>query len=98
TVTAEGISSGVVTHWKSRSSLTWDTGPWSTTLVNNWQSGYHDALSDVFGTARDVGSYVTWDLNLTYTGIKNIVISTGVDNLLDTDPPYTNVGSTAVFQ
>lgn len=91
-------ATGVVTHWKSRSSLTWDTGPWSTTLVNNWQSGYHDALSNIFGMPRDVSSYVTWDLNLVYTGFKNIVINTGINNLLDTDPPYTNEGSVKEIQ
>lgn len=98
TIAAEGIGTGVVTHWKSRSTLTWDTGPWSTTLANNWQSGYHDALSNFFQLPRDVSSYVTWDLNLTYTGFKNVVISTGIDNLLDRDPPYTNIAPINTLQ
>ena len=35
-------------------------------------------------------AYSLWDLQAAYYGFKNIKISAGVQNLLDTKPPFSN--------
>ncbi len=39
---------------------------------------------------QPVGSINTWDLALTWTGVKNAVITAGVTNLFNQDPPFSN--------
>jgi iron complex outermembrane receptor protein len=92
---------GVIPRWKHYASVNWQAGSFSTTLANNYQTGY----TDLFGTfedgstpARRVGAYSTWDLQTTYSAIRNLTLSVGVRNLFDKDPPYTNVGGQLVFQ
>ena len=33
---------GVIPRWKSYAAVTWDSGPWSATLANTYQSSYRD--------------------------------------------------------
>lgn len=47
---------------------------------------------------RHVGSYETYDLQGAYTGIKNLKLTLGIENVLDRDPPYTNAGGQNFFQ
>ncbi|MGA2552540.1 MAG: TonB-dependent receptor [Burkholderiaceae bacterium] len=95
-IPAISTTGGIIARWRSNEALTWDHGPWSATLSNSWQSSYNDFPSNVTGTPRRVSSYSIFNLEGSYSGIKNVVIRAGINNLLDTDPPYTN--STQAFQ
>ena len=79
-------------RWKHQASFTYSTGPWSGTLTQGFTAGYKDEVpvgTVPAGFNPDVKSYTLYDLSLTYTGIKNLTVTGGVKNLLDTDPPFT---------
>jgi iron complex outermembrane receptor protein len=80
---------------KFTTSLTWDGGPWTSTLTGTFKSGYKDQdLRDratLPATANtDVDSYTTFGLSATYKGFKNGTITVGIRNLLDVKPPFTH--------
>jgi iron complex outermembrane receptor protein len=81
---------GVVPRWKHYASLTWDRGPWSATVANTFQSSYTDVNTDLDGNLREVGSMSLFDLQGSWSGIKNLTLTLGVKNVLDTNPPATN--------
>jgi iron complex outermembrane receptor protein len=43
---------------------------------------------------RRVGTLSLWDLSGTYKGFKNWTMTLGVQNLFDTNPPFTNQQTT----
>ena len=92
---------GVSPRWKSYQSVNWDNGPWSVTVGNSYQSSYTDAqcdFSDVTndpncpdgGAQRTVSSMSLWDAQVTWKGIRNLQLTLGAKNLLDTNPPKSN--------
>ena len=85
---------GVVARWKHYASLTLDSGPWSGTLGNTFQTGYVDVNPDIDGNPRRVSAMSLWDIQGSYKGIKNLTLTLGVKNLLDTNPPATNQATT----
>jgi iron complex outermembrane receptor protein len=93
---ALNASGGVVVRWKHNASVTWENGPYGVSLLQNYQKGYTDALASQAArtsTPRKVDAYQTFDLQLTYAGIKSTKLALGVKNLFDRDPPYTNLTS-----
>ena len=89
------IGIGVVLRWRHTLAATWETGPWSVTLSENYQVGYQDtrtALQPASVTPRTVERYETFDLQGSYRGFKQLKLSAGVKNLFDRNPPYTNYG------
>jgi iron complex outermembrane receptor protein len=73
-------------------------------VAQNFQAGYEDLVGNFADdTAPDfvqpeVGSYMTYDLQVAFNGIRNLTPSIGVKNVLDKDPPYSNVGARNYFQ
>jgi iron complex outermembrane receptor protein len=59
--------------------------------VSRTKSGYVDQ-----DPSNNVGSYNTVDAYATWAAAKNLSVTFGATNLLDTDPPYSNQGE--VFQ
>jgi iron complex outermembrane receptor protein len=62
-------------------------------LSNRFFSGY----TDEFGTGptqsgpkRQVGAYSTWNTYVSYRPIKSLTALFGVQNLFNTNPPFTN--------
>ena len=84
---------GVSPRWKSYQAVNWDYGPWSATLGNSYQSSYTDQSTDLNGDERTVSSMSLWDMQVTWKGMKNLSLTLGAKNLLDTDPPHTNQGN-----
>ncbi len=87
---------GVALRWRHTASATWEGGPWSATLGQNYQPGYQDlrtSLQAATVTPRLVGAYKTYDLQGSYSGFKSVKLAAGVKNLFDKDPPYTNYGA-----
>ena len=91
------VVTGVIPRWKHYVSLTWDQGPWSATLANTYQTSYIDQQTDLNGNLRRVGSLSLWDLQGSYTGLRNWKFSLGVKNLFDRDPPVSNQQSTFIL-
>ena len=93
------ISGGaVIPRWKHIASITWGYGPWSTTVIQNFQTAYADVLSAFTGEPRRVGVYETFDLQGSYSGIKGFTFTAGIKNVFDRDPPYSNLGGQRPFQ
>ena len=79
-------------RWKHRATVGYSQGPWSGSVSQAYTAGYKDEVpSGVVpaGFAAEVKSHTTYDLALTYTGIKNFTLTGGVKNLFNTDPPFT---------
>ncbi|WP_373997046.1 TonB-dependent receptor [Duganella vulcania] len=82
-------------RWKHNASITLSRGDWSGMLIQNYSSGYKDQLPDAGkappppGFNPDVKAYTKYDLSASYTGFKNLTITLGIQNLLDTNPPFT---------
>ena len=78
---------GVVLRYKQYLSGTWTQGDWSTTLANRYATGYY-AGWDFEGTPTRMPSLSLWDLQVSYTGIKNAVITLGGRNIFDKQPSF----------
>ncbi|MBI3714744.1 MAG: TonB-dependent receptor [Betaproteobacteria bacterium] len=91
-----GSLPGVVLRWRHTFSTTYERGPWSATVSQNFQVQYDDvrtALQPATVTPRKVAPYETYDLQASYTGFKSLRLTFGIKNVLDRDPPYANLGS-----
>ena len=83
-------------RWKHSAFLTGTRGPWTTTVSQVFRSGYNNqVLPGVAAGAitptdlqPKVDNYTTYNLALTYTGIKNLRVTGLVKNLFDRDPPF----------
>ncbi len=73
-----------VLRWKHTITGTWNYNAWSATLSQRYKSGYVDQ-----GGARDVGSYTVYDASVSWSGIKDLSLTLGVNNLFNQDPPTT---------
>lgn len=79
-------------RWKHQLSFTYNQGNWSGTLTQGYTAGYMDEKPTGVvpaGFNPEVKSYTVYDLSGTYSGIKNLTLTGGIKNLLDTDPPFT---------
>jgi iron complex outermembrane receptor protein len=90
------LTSGVVPRYKQYAAVTWERGPWSATVGNTYQASYVDVNTDPDGNPRRVGSMSLWDVQGSYRGWKNLTLTLGAKNVLDTNPPLTN--QTTTFQ
>lgn len=84
-------------RWKHSAWVTYQRGDWSATLSQTFRSGYKDqvlpgvatgAVTPVDWKAK-VDSYTTYNISASYSGIKNLTLTAGIKNLLDTDPPFS---------
>ena len=84
-------------RWKHSLTGTYTRGDWTTSLTQLYRSGYVDnVLPGVAngsivpsGWTPDVAAYVLYNASVTYTGIKNLNLTAGIKNLLNTDPPFS---------
>ncbi len=101
---ANPSNGGVVPRWKHYLSVNWARGDWNFATAQSYQRGYRDLPGTLENPSapgfqpRRVGSYLTYDVQGSYTGIKNLALTLGVRNLFDRDPPYTNAGGQTSFQ
>lgn len=80
----------VTPKWRHRLSADWDIGNWSATVANTFQLHHEDQQLDPKGNRPTVDSYSLWDLQAGYYGFKDIKLSIGVLNVLNTKPPFSN--------
>ena len=89
------LNIGVIVRWRHLLSATYERGPWTAVLAQNFQASYSDLRTSLQAASvptRTVGAYETYDAQLTYAGIKSMRLTLGVKNVMDRDPPYTNYG------
>jgi len=79
-------------RWKHTASFVYSTGPWSTSLYQQYTDSYKDERP-VGVVPQDfsakVKSYVVYHLSVNYTGFKNLTLTGGIKNLFNEDPPFT---------
>jgi iron complex outermembrane recepter protein len=80
-----------VFRWQHVVTANWSSGPWAATVVQRLKSGYTD--QDGVNT---VDRYYLFDTSVTWSGIKNLTVTAGVNNIFDTNPPLT--GQVTTFQ
>jgi iron complex outermembrane receptor protein len=78
------VTAGPIVRLKQNLTLDWESGPWAAGVHYYWQSGYQD-----YDKVSDVNSYELWDLQALFKGIKNLILTAGVRNLSDKEPPVT---------
>ena len=83
---------GAITRWRHVLAVNFRNGPWSATLSQNFVAGYHDDPSA--DLQRRVGNNETYDLQGSWSGVKNLTLTLGVRNILDRDPPQSNQNQT----
>jgi iron complex outermembrane receptor protein len=76
-------------RWKHTASVTWKTGKLSTTLSQRFNTGLTDLTPRAGSTMTKVDSYSQFNLNVRYTGISNMTLSAGVNNITKEWPPIT---------
>lgn len=73
-----------VFRWQHVLTANWSFGPWGATLANRFKSHYKDQDPQF-----TVGSYTLWDGSVAWTGVKNLTVVAGVNNLFDKQPPQS---------
>ncbi|MBL8334219.1 MAG: TonB-dependent receptor [Rubrivivax sp.] len=84
-------------RWKHTASVSWSQGPWNATLTQLFSSGYKEEVNGYgsglnlqnLGFQSRISDYTLYNVSVTYTGIKNLTLSAGIKNLLNTDPPFS---------
>ena len=83
-------------RWKSVASATAEWADWTATLTQNNMAEMQDKAQSRAGTTstkpeqRTLGHFETYDLSVTFRGIKNLRLNAGIKNLLDAEPPFSN--------
>jgi iron complex outermembrane receptor protein len=83
-------------RWKHNAFVTYKRGDWSSTFSQTYRAGYNDQVLPGVTAGRvsppdwnpKVDAYVTYNLGLTWTGMKGLTLTGVVKNLFDTDPPF----------
>lgn len=82
--------------WKHQLVTTYDIGDFGFSLSQIFRLGYTNNRIGQIGSGAltrpdqvdRVDDYVTFNASIAYEGIKNMRITAGVKNILDTDPPF----------
>ena len=76
---------GVILRYKQYMSGTWTQGAWATTLGWSFADGYR-AGWDLNGNPTSIGSMNLFDLQVTWTGVQNLSLTLGAQNIFNTQP------------
>ncbi len=76
-------------RWKHTASIGWESGAWKTTLSQRYNTGLTDLTPRAGATVTSVPAYSQYNLNVKYTGIKNLTLSGGINNITQEWPPIT---------
>jgi iron complex outermembrane receptor protein len=78
---------GVVLRWKHVLTATYGYRDWAFSLTQNYYSGYETGHRQLDDERNFIGGQSIFDLQIAYTGIKNLRLALGVKNVFDEDPP-----------
>ena len=80
-------------RWKHSLTGTYSSGPWTTTLTQLYRSSYKQSV--IYASTYvptdwnpNVDAYILYNATVSYSGVKNLDLTFGVKNLLNTDPPF----------
>ena len=73
-----------VFRWQHVVTGTWGMGPWGVSLSQRYKSGYTDS-----GGVNKVAEYGVYDISATWTGVKNLTVTAGINNVFDDAPPLS---------
>ncbi len=76
---------GVILRYKQYMSGTWTQGAWATTLGWSFADGYR-AGWDLNGDPTSIGDMNLFDLQVQWTGLKNLALTLGARNIFNTQP------------
>ena len=90
-----GVNNPPLLRWQHDLRLDWTSpaGTWGGGLSNRFFSRYIDALNigpTNTGPQRIVGSQSTWNAYASYKPIRPLTVLFGIQNVLNTNPPFTN--------
>jgi len=93
-------SSDLGIRWKHTAFVSYGRGDWNATLRQQYSGKYAGYVPPGIANGTFTASATQWDpivkaytlyhANVSYSGIKNLVLTAGIKNLLDKDPPYAN--------
>lgn len=78
---------GVVLRYKQYFTATWTQGDWATTLASSYATGYYGGW-DLDGNPTHMPSLTLWDMQVAYTGFKDVVLTLGGRNIFDKQPAF----------
>ena len=81
-----------VFRWKHTAALNWRKGNWGATVSQSFKSGYTDQNQVDPQYRHDVPSYSLLGVSGSYAW-KGLLLTAGVKNLLDKEPPFSNQGT-----
>ena len=79
-------------RWKHSLSFNYAQGPWTGSLSQLYTHSYKDELPygpPPAGYVDTVKAYIVYNMSASYRGIKNLTVTAGIKNILNTDPPFT---------
>jgi len=76
-------------RWKHTASVTWKYGDFSSTLSQRYNTSLTDLTPRTGSNLTKVDAYSQFNLNVKYTGIQNVTLSAGVNNITKEWPPIT---------
>jgi len=84
------VVAGVLPRWKHYAAFSWDSGPWSASIAQTFQSSYLDVNPDPDGNVRRVSAMELYDVQGSWSGLRNLTFTLGAKNVFDRNPPRTN--------
>ncbi len=84
---------GPTPRWRHAITASYSTGIWNASLTNNYTSKYNDYVNPAnlgganYPEVRTVKAYSLWDAQIGVSPAKNLDLSFGIKNLLNTEPP-----------
>ena len=79
-----------VIRWSHLLTLDWTYEKFGAGLNERFTKGYTDQEPNAAGNPIDVGNYSLWNAYLSYKPTKGVRILGGINNLFNTDPPFSN--------
>ena len=80
-----------VFRWQQVLSANWSMGAWSAIVQQRFKTGYTDQ-----DAVNHVPSYTLHDVSVSYQAMKNLLLTVGVQNIFDREPPLS--GQLTTFQ
>jgi iron complex outermembrane receptor protein len=79
-----------VIRYQQLTTLDWTMDKFGAGLNEHFTKGYRDQEPDAAGNAIEVGNYSLWNAYVSYKPMKTLRILGGINNLFNTDPPFSN--------
>lgn len=92
----EYVNTYALPRWRNTFRASTEFGPWTVTGALRSVAGFWDSDQDL-ATARNtrkVGAYDETDLQIEYAGWKGVTFTTGIKNVFDRMPPFSNQNAT----